>query len=180
MRSAGYLMITAGFLLGTLAAVQTPENLVELKWYGPALVLGIVGVVLARTAARGGARAKETVTQNLSVLHESLARIVDNAERLDAEKANLDPYEVHRRIDELFREDLTLFADARETIGHAYGLSSFAAVMNEFAAGERYLNRVWSSSIDGWIDEVQLYLGRARDQFRIALETLTAVADRDK
>ena len=49
----------------------------------------------------------------------------------------------------------------------------------KFAAGERYLNRVWSSSIDGWIDEVRLYLGHARDQFRLALDKLIAAGEHD-
>jgi hypothetical protein len=37
--------------------------------------------------------------------------------------------------------------------------------MNEFAAGERYLNRVWSASVDCYIDDVHEYLGRAKEQF---------------
>jgi hypothetical protein len=41
--------------------------------------------------------------------------------------------------------------------------------MSNFAAGERYINRVWSASTDGYVDEVILYLGRAREQFREAL-----------
>ena len=36
---------------------------------------------------------------------------------------------------------------------------------NEFAAGERYLNRVWSASVDGYIDEVRSFLVLARTQF---------------
>ena len=44
-------------------------------------------------------------------------------------------------------------------------MSVFADVMNDFAVGERYLNRVWSASIDGYIDEVQEYLGRSKEQF---------------
>jgi hypothetical protein len=42
--------------------------------------------------------------------------------------------------------------------------------MSNFAAGERYINRVWSASTDGYVDEVNLYLDRALRQFREAHE----------
>jgi hypothetical protein len=41
--------------------------------------------------------------------------------------------------------------------------------MSHFAAGERYLNRVWSASADGYIDEVNTYLDKAQEQFVEAL-----------
>jgi hypothetical protein len=40
--------------------------------------------------------------------------------------------------------------------------------MSAFAAGERYINRVWSASTDGYVDEVCNYLDRATQQFREA------------
>jgi len=40
--------------------------------------------------------------------------------------------------------------------------------MSAFATGERYINRVWSASTDGYVDEVRSYLERALQQFREA------------
>jgi hypothetical protein len=40
--------------------------------------------------------------------------------------------------------------------------------MSAFAAGERYINRVWFASIDGYVDKVRGYLDRATQQFREA------------
>jgi len=37
--------------------------------------------------------------------------------------------------------------------------------MSSFAAGERYLNRVWSASTGGYFEEVTTYLSRAYSQF---------------
>lgn len=51
---------------------------------------------------------------------------------------------------------------------HVFGLQNYADVMSAFAAGERYVNRVWSASTDGYVDEVRTYLIRATDQFRDA------------
>ena len=44
--------------------------------------------------------------------------------------------------------------------------------MSRFAGGERYLNRVWSASADGYIDEVHAYLTKARDQLADARDYL--------
>jgi len=44
--------------------------------------------------------------------------------------------------------------------------------MSCFAAGERYLNRVWSASADGYIDEVNAYLDKAQAQFADSLEKI--------
>lgn len=48
------------------------------------------------------------------------------------------------------------------SIGYA---ALILGLMSAFAAGERYINRVWSASTDGYRDEVLKYLLKARDQF---------------
>ncbi len=175
MRALGYLLITAGFLVGSVVAVQTEENHIDWGWFLPAFALGVVGVVLARVGTRREARHETKLAGDLETLTTSLERLVDNLDRLRAEDNKADPYRVHGRIDELLRDDLASFADARECIGHIFSLAAYADVMNAFAAGERYVNRVWSASIDGWIDELEEYLGRAREQFLEARGKLRAL-----
>ena len=75
-------------------------------------------------------------------------------------------------VERLTPTDLTVFVDNRESISHAFGLQAYANVMTHFAAGERYLNRCWSASTDGYVDEIHDYLSRARQQFGQALELL--------
>ena len=75
-------------------------------------------------------------------------------------------------VPELFTEDIISFVEARESIGHVYGLAAYADIMSYFASGERYLNRVWSASADGYIDEVAAYLEKAQLQFSEALDKL--------
>jgi hypothetical protein len=48
---------------------------------------------------------------------------------------------------------------------HVFGMQGYADVMSAFAAGERYINRVWSASTDGYEDEVRRYIERAAGQF---------------
>ena len=55
---------------------------------------------------------------------------------------------------------------------HLYGLQTYADIMSEFAAGERFINRVWSSSADGYDTEAETYLARAAEQFQDAQQQL--------
>ncbi len=175
MRALGYLLITVGFLSGSVVAVQTEENHIDWGWFLPAFAVGVVGVVLARIGTKREARHETKLAGDLETLTASLDRLVENLERLDAEDNASDPYRVHERIDELLRDDLATFADARESIGHIFSLAAYADVMNAFAAGERYVNRVWSASIDGWVDELEEYIGRAKQQFLEAQGKLRAL-----
>ena len=175
MKTAGYLLITLGFLAGSLVAVQTADNTVDGRLFLPAFGIAVLGVVLARVGARAEAREEGTLAVNFEALGTSIDRIVANLDRLDADVAAGDPYTLHATIDAHLRDDLSTFADARESVAHLFGLAEYAAVMNDFAAGERYVNRVWSASIDGYIDEVREYVGRAREQFEAAQARLTAL-----
>ena len=80
------------------------------------------------------------------------------------------------RIDTKLRPDLTRFAEARESMVHLFGLQTYADIMSHFAAGERYINRVWSSSADGYDSEAARYLGRAEEQFADAQRQLNEAA----
>ena len=158
-------MIGVGFLLASLVSVQETGDLVAWPKYLPALVFGVIGVVITRTMRQREARQAAVGGGGPQALAESIARIVENITVLHAEKETADKGGIHIRIDQLFRSDLDTFADSRKSVANLYGLEAYAAVMNEFAAGERYLNRVWSASVDGYVDEVKEYLNRAKYQF---------------
>ncbi|MBN1363161.1 MAG: hypothetical protein JW993_21355 [Sedimentisphaerales bacterium] len=151
-------------------SVTPREGAVKWLWYVPALALGVAGVVVIRMDIARHSKTEHHVAANIETVEGSLERIASNIEKLDAGKHALDTYDVRHRIDELFTDDLEQFVDARESIAHRHGLAAYAEVMTTFAAGERYLNRVWSASADGYIDEVNEYLEKAKTQFA---ETLT-------
>ena len=173
MKNAGYLLIAAGFLVGAFFSV-----LPEVVWVYVVvgLAVGVVGIVMVRLAERQ--RVRETVAREGGVqqLQIVLDRMVENLRRLNAKKHELDTYDVHRQIDELFKTDLAAFVEGRESITHVYNLQSYAEIMSPFAAGERYLNRVWSASTDGYVDEVNEYLDRAEEQFVDAQAKLRSLA----
>jgi uncharacterized membrane protein YiaA len=169
MNKIGYLMITLGFLAGALVAVLD-EQIVQWGYYFAAFLLGAVGITLVRIDQRRKTRSEEKLTSSMQNIESSLSRISENMNKLGTENKSLNPYDVRHRIDELFPGDLNTFVEARETISHVYGLQAYADVMSHFAAGERYLNRVWSASADGYIDEVRAYLEKASEQFLEALQ----------
>lgn len=173
MKSAGLLLITVGFLAGSWVAVQQVDG-VRWSWYVPLFILAAIGVVLARQGALQRARAADTLQRNIDTVRTTLARVVTHVDDLEARKAQIETHDLRNHIDAHFAEDLADFAEARESIAHLFGLSNYAEVMNHFAAGERYLNRVWSASVDGYVEECSAYITHAREQFHIAQERLSA------
>jgi len=157
--------------LGFLAAAFiTTRQLDVVNWglYLPAAVVGIAGVVILRHTAGQAASHGETVRENLSTLEASLGRLVSNLEALNRDREQIFVYDVHGRIDGELAEDLVSFAEARESMIHGIGLQEYAQVMDHFARGERAVNRAWSASADGYIDEVWTYMGIAEESMREA------------
>ncbi len=168
MKQAGYLMIIIGFIAGALLSV-VDELEVQWGFFVCALIVGVIGVVLVQSAKRRYTKSEEKLTSNIQNIQASLSRIAENITQLNATKESVDTYDMRHRIDELFGDDLEIFVQARESISHLYGLQAYADVMSYFASGERYLNRIWSASADGYIDEVSIYLDKAQQQFADAL-----------
>ena len=113
---------------------------------------------------------------NRGELRESIQNIVTDIEDMTSE-ANLRGAALRERIDLKLRTDLRRFADARESMVHLFGLQTYADIMSSFAAGERYINRVWSASADGYDGEASTYLTKAATQFADAQQQLNAAAD---
>lgn len=164
-------MISAGFLAAALASVADQER-VEWAYFAGGLTLGAAGVAVVRTGHRRLHKEQGRLTENIRIIETALGNIVANVTRLNEQKESIDTYDVRHKIEELFPEDVGRFVEARQSIGYLYGLEAYGDVMTSFAAGERYLNRVWSASADGYIDEVNRYIDKAREQFVDSLEKI--------
>ncbi|WP_341503810.1 hypothetical protein [Gallaecimonas sp. GXIMD4217] len=172
MKALGLLLVTVCFLVGAFLTSLDPRTL---AWSGflPLLLVGMIGVYLIKRAEHLEARHEGVMEDNLKVLRESLENLVAELDTLVAKKDDIPVYEARFEIDHRLRNDLRAFAEARYTLAHRYSLAAFAEVMSPFAAGERYVNRVWSASADGYIDEVHQYLDKAKGQFHEALDALS-------
>jgi hypothetical protein len=171
MKKAGYFLITAAFLVGAFLTSLDHQK-VSWEYFIPTIVVGFIGVILVRVAGKKVSHTEEKFSENISNIESSLNNILDKLAKLNEEKTKMNPYDVRHKIDELLIDDLNTFVDARETIGHVYSLQAYAEVMSSFAGGERYLNRTWSASADGYIDEVNSSLDKALEQFKDAKEKL--------
>jgi len=175
MKNIGYLLIALGFLAGAYLSVLD-ELTVDWTLFAVTLVAGFGGVLLVRMGHKQVTEDRTQQAENVAVLESSLTSIVSKVAQLNADKNKIHTYDICHRIDEVLLDDLDAFVSARDTIKHVYGLAAFADVMSDYAGGERYLNRVWSASADGYIDEVHTYLDRSEAQFRLAKEKLLALA----
>ena len=170
MKTAGYLFLISGFLVGAYATALDTQ-LTNWMMFAPAACLAIVGVALVKRQSRGEARSEAVLTANRLELASSLNNIVSVLDELIG-AGRLASVDLREAIDSRLREDLQRFADARESLIHLFDMQTYANIMSEFAAGERYVNRVWSASADGYDQEASDYLQRAADQFRDASRQL--------
>lgn len=173
MKTSGIILVILGFMGASLFSVLQIDGV---SWLPYAVMIGIgaVGLVLVKKSHHAGARDEHHVRGNLETLGTSLANIHRELEAMTARREEIPPHEFRFEIDRRFREDLTRFAEARESMQHAFGLQAYADIMSAFAAGERYINRVWTASADGYIDEVVTYLDKAHRQFAEAREAFQA------
>ncbi len=173
MKKIAYILLIAGFLGGAYVTALDIEH-VDWLMFGIAAVAAVAGVILAKRADKAAATSGELLENNRNELNQSLANVVRDIK----EMTNGDTVTGHALldwIDEKLRPDLRRFVEARESMVHLYGLQAYADVMSDFAAGERYINRVWSTTADGYDEEAEIYLGRAAEQFEDAQKLLAEV-----
>jgi len=163
MKGLGYLLLSAGFIVAAYATALDVEN-VGWPLFAAAVLGALAGVFLIKRHARSIAQSEEVLENNRTELRESIDNVVKDLREI-VSSGSLRGSALRDRIDTTLRPDLTRFVDARESMVHLFGLQAYADIMSHFAAGERYINRVWSSSADGYDAEATLYLGRAEEQF---------------
>jgi len=167
VKKIGFLLLIGGFLV---AAYSMALDIVSVSWVmnSVAAFAAIMGVVIIRRHERGTTKSATVLSANRA---DALQKIVSNLEDMSEKSEKGDaiaPDALRDAIDTRLRDDLRRFADARETLIHLFGLQMYADLMSKFAAGERYVYRVWSASADGYDAEARTYLGKAATQFRDA------------
>lgn len=169
MKNIAFSFVVLAFLGGAFLT-SLDKDTVNWTYFVPIMVLGFIGAFVYKSEANKAAVHGDVLKNNRAILSQSLHQIVANLDALDGRKDSIPTYEVRFEIDRLFREDLMQFADARNSMKHLYGIQAYADVMSSFAAGERYINRIWSASTDGYVDEVLKYVSKANAQFKHAQE----------
>ncbi len=174
MKNIGYLLLAGGFLAGAYATALDIEK-VDWTLFVAAALSAAIGLLIVRQQESAHARSESVLEMNRSELSDSIQNIVSDLEELTS-ASELRGSALRDRIDLKLRGDLRRFADARESMVHLFGLQAYADIMSSFAAGERYINRVWSASADGYDGEASAYLDKAARQFADARSQLTSAA----
>ncbi len=174
MKQVGYLLLAAGFLGGAFA---TSLDVQDVNWtiFSASAVAAFVGLILVKRTASAIARSDTVLEVNRGELKESIQNVVRDLNELNT-TAVKQGSELREKIDLELRNDLRRFADARQSMVHLFGLQTYAEIMSSFAAGERYINRVWSASADGYDEEATAYLKKAGAQFVEAERLLNEAA----
>lgn len=176
MKNIGLGIIIVAFLAAAYLTSLDPQ-LVDWTYFIPTIVVGFIGVALVQVGGKQEATEESKMAEDISIIETSIKNIVEKSSQLDADKAKINTYDMLHKIDDILLDDLNAFVASRESIKHVYSLQEYATVMSHYAAGERYLNRVWSASADGYIDEVNEYIGRAKDQFIETQKVLQTLKD---
>jgi len=175
MKNFGYFLVAAGFLGGAFATSLNVQNVDWVLFAGTAGA-AFIGLLIYKRQLSTLARSEEVLEVNRVELRESISNVVnDLGEIIEGELTQ--GAVLRDRIDLKLREDLRRFADARESMVHLFGLQTYADIMSNFAAGERYINRVWSASADGYDEEANTYLKKAAGQFDEARQQLLKAAE---
>ena len=174
MKAIGFFLLVAGFLVGAYATALDVDS-VSWPMFVIAAMGAIFGVLMVKRADSAHAQSDTVLATNRGELRESIDNVVRDLQRM-VEAADRQGEALRAEIDNRLREDLRRFAEARESMVHLYGLQTYADIMSSFAAGERYINRVWSASVDGYDKEAEIYLEKAARQFADAQSQLAAAA----
>ena len=169
MKNIAFILVILSFLAGAFLT-SLDERTMNWTYFIPVMLVGFVGAFIYKKESSAAAKHGDLLQNNKKVLIESLDNLVKNLESLNGRKDKIPTYDMRFEIDKLFRTDLMNFAEARDSMKHLFGIQDFADIMSSFAAGERYINRVWSASTDGYVDEVLMYVEKALLQFQHAKE----------
>lgn len=170
-RLVGLMLFWGGFLAAAVCMVQQKEA-VYWPGYLAAMAVGICGAVLIRGSAKTATNNESHNRASLEQLGAALRTLVSQVNDLADTLPELSPEETVAWIDARCVPLCADFADNREVMKRTFGLEGFAAVMSEFASGERFLNRVWSAAADGYMEEAWRSLKTSQRFFRAALEEL--------
>ncbi len=152
-RTIGHVLLWAGFLAAAFVSTRH-QDAVEWSWYALGVTVGALGIVLLRARAAASGESKERAEIDVARLGEILEKIIADLAAWKRERNSIPVADVRDSIDERLAPRLREFAESREALRGVHGLEAYVQVMSLFAAAERNLNRAWSASADGYVDEV--------------------------
>ncbi len=183
MKNIGTLLLFGGFIIAAFASVQQADekglDWAAINWglYAVGAVFGVIGIGMLRSAAIEAGAHSAMVDSDMQTIDDTLQTLVTKVDALNTGRDDIGVYGVHTHIDDNLVEELDAFVEVRESIAHRYGLQKYADLMSQFALAERNLNRAWSASADGYIDETWKCLDNAQNLIRGAQSLFRSYRD---
>lgn len=91
-----------------------------------------------------GEESLDAIINIVNLLRRDLPALPDDEARLDT---------IMNHLGAIQRSHAPAFIDARPRLVNRMGLGRYAGLMDSFAAGERQINRAWSTAADGFYEE---------------------------
>ncbi len=182
-RMLGHILLWVGFLAAAFWSCYQLEvegdkwSTVPWQWYGLAMAIGLGGVFILRSTSKNQINDAAKNDADYTTIQNSLQALIKGMAKLQSLAEEEKVSQISKTIDDEMAEPFSEFADARQALINRHGLQFFADVMTQFASAERFVNRTWSASVDGYIDEVNKSLDRASKHLANASE-LVAAADK--
>lgn len=158
----------------TNVGIKNSWATINWAWYLISAGICVAGVCFLRIGKKSAVGKTGKVEANLSQIKAHLANAVNNSETLSNTMKDYKPRQILNFIEENLLEDLDGFAEGRDSITDEHGLEVFAKVMTQFASGERAINRAWSASADGYVDEAATCVAHGLAMLKSAQKMLEA------
>jgi len=172
-RIAGYGLLIAGTVLGSLGGARVPRADWTLALTGMALL--VVGALLLRRRPAMGTKAAGTADgpgAPASSVTDRIRELHGHVQGLAREAAGLALPDLRDRLGNLDRDYLRPLGDEAPALLASLGPARFAATFGSYAGAERALHRAWSAATDGHRPEAMTSLELGRRRLAETVETL--------
>ena len=143
-----------------LIAVQVPGALWQRFFLGAAIALfgcGVLGIPEhhKHTHSQTGEGHIDPLTW--------INQILDEMGTINYQEQNRE--EIQKALEKIELERLIPFVKQRHRFAREYGATGFAEFFSTYSSGEMFMNRAWSSLVDGYPDESRDSVKNARQYF---------------
>jgi hypothetical protein len=186
MKIAALLLITVGTIGATVGVARTIPSVSgwQSAWQvqGTLTILSLATMLAGIVIQRRGQGSRVSSPDSGGTFQQACAaleRLQTATTQLESTLDQCDLESLHQALEEIVSGPIADFVENRTAISDRHGLGNYAAVMGPFATAERYLNRAWSASVDGYWHEAAEYVRRASRplaEARAVLEHITGPA----
>ncbi|MCL5019714.1 MAG: hypothetical protein M1426_04460 [Patescibacteria group bacterium] len=175
IKRVGTILMYIGTIAGLTAAARIPPDYV-IFWISTGLL--VTGIIIRKLSRK---RKDEVLdSKDIQELREYLQNALQEVKALNASSQELTCESLYPKVDKVTGNFLYNFGQGCHSLQTNFGIQGYNAVMGHFALAERYLNRVWSASADGYLEEAIDYLAKAEPELNESLSVIEHLGKNNK